>query len=319
MYKKIRELYRASVYNRADDNGNIFYFSSDDFKGLIKEEYNFQSSRGYNLKGYFYYYPNYKENRLVIFEHGMGGGHRAYMKEIEKLASLGYKVLSYDHSGCMESGGECTFGFSQSLMDLDDCIKSIKANDVYKDLELSVVGHSWGAYSSMNIPSFHEVKHIVAMSGFISVKQIVSQFLGGLLYPFRKKIYEEEVETGKEYALVNAVDSLKKTKANVLIIHSKDDKVVKYNKTFKVMQKNLEGYLNIKFMTVDGKNHNPNYTVEALKYKDEFFKDYKMALKNSMLETKEQKEKFKKKYDWDKMTLQDDKVWKEIFKYLENE
>lgn len=319
MFNKINEMYRSAVYTRADDKGRIFYFSSDDFEGLNKEEYNFTSSRGHNLKGYFYYYEGYKKGRVIIFDHGMGSGHRGYMKEIEKLASNGYLVLSYDHSGCMESGGESTFGFPQSLMDLDDCIKSLKANSKYKDLEISVVGHSWGAFSCMNIASFHDVKHIVAMSGFISVKQIISQFFSGLLLPFRKRIYNMALEEAKEYATVNALDSLKKTKAQVLIIHSKDDKTVKYSKTFAYLKKNLEGYLNIKFYSVEGKNHNPNYTVDALKYKDNFFKDYKNALKNNLLETDEQKESFKKKYDWNKMTGQDETVWKEIFKYLEME
>lgn len=315
---KIREVYRKTLYSRVDDNGSIFYFSSDDFEGLNKEEYIFDSSRGHKLKGYFYYYKVVKFNSLVIFDHGMGGGHRSYMKEIEMLARKGYLVLAYDHSGCMESEGESTFGFPQSLMDLDDCIKSIKAHPKYESYDISVIGHSWGAYSCLNIPSFHEVKHIIAMAGFISVKQVISQFFAGPLVFFRKRIYQEAVAESKEYALVNAVDSLKKTKASVLVIHSKDDKTVKYNKTFKVMKDNLEGYINIKFMTVEEKNHNPNYTKEAVEYKDKFFKEYKEAIKKGLLNTEAQKETFKRKYDWNKMTAQDEKVWKEIFKYLEN-
>ena len=188
LYDKIREVYRKALYNRVDDNGNIFYFSSENFEGLEKEEYTFASSRGHELKGYFYFYKAYKPNHLVIFDHGMGGGHRSYMKEIEMLAKKGYLVLAYDHSGCMESGGESTFGFPQSLMDLDDCIKSIKANPKYENFDLSVIGHSWGAYSCLNIASFHELKHIIAMSGFISVKQILSQFFSGPLVFFRKRI-----------------------------------------------------------------------------------------------------------------------------------
>ena len=36
---KIREVYRKSLYSRVEDNGSIFYFSSDDFEGLNKDEY----------------------------------------------------------------------------------------------------------------------------------------------------------------------------------------------------------------------------------------------------------------------------------------
>ena len=35
---KIREVYRKTLYSRVEDNGSIFYFSSDDFEGLNKEE-----------------------------------------------------------------------------------------------------------------------------------------------------------------------------------------------------------------------------------------------------------------------------------------
>mgnify|MGYP003413786123 CR=1 FL=1 len=43
-----------SVY--VNTKGKGFYFSSDNFNGLMKEEYNFKSSLGHDLKGFIYYY-----------------------------------------------------------------------------------------------------------------------------------------------------------------------------------------------------------------------------------------------------------------------
>jgi hypothetical protein len=47
------------MYTRCDDTETVHYFSSVDFVGLNKEEYNFKSSLGHDLKGYIYYYDNY--------------------------------------------------------------------------------------------------------------------------------------------------------------------------------------------------------------------------------------------------------------------
>ena len=81
-------MYRGMAYTRCDDNGTAYYFSADDFAGLHKESYRFKSSKGYNLQGYLYYYDNPVKDRLVVFDHGLGGGHRSYMKEIEKLGTI---------------------------------------------------------------------------------------------------------------------------------------------------------------------------------------------------------------------------------------
>ena len=123
----LEKAYRKNLFIRNDNPNGIFYFTPADFDGLQAHPYTFPSSMGHELKGYFYHYENPIPNRLVVFDHGMGNGHRAYMREIERLAKAGFLVFSYDHTGCMESGGESTNGFAQSLKDLDDCFKALKA------------------------------------------------------------------------------------------------------------------------------------------------------------------------------------------------
>ena len=173
--KQIVDAYRGMMHTRCDDTRTVHYFSSEDFPGLSAEEYSFKSKLGHTLVGYIYSYEGAREDRLVIFEHGFGGGHRAYMKEIERLAAHGYRVLSYDHTGCMASGGETPNGLAQSLSDLDDCIKAVSSDEGLSGLSLSVMGHSWGAFSTMNSPALSKrVTHVVAISGFVSVWDMVS-------------------------------------------------------------------------------------------------------------------------------------------------
>ena len=104
--KQIIGTFRNNFLRRCDDTGTAFYFSAADFPGLEAEPFSFPSCKGHELKGYFYHYDDPIPGRIVVFDHGFGGGHRSYMKEIELLCRHGYLVFSYDHTGCMESGGD---------------------------------------------------------------------------------------------------------------------------------------------------------------------------------------------------------------------
>ncbi len=315
--KQIEKVFRSTLYRRCDDDGSTFYFSHKDFKGLEAQPYTFVSSMGNTLKGYFYSYEYADESRLIVFDHGFGGGHRSYMKEIEMLCRQGYKVFSYDHTGCMESEGENTNGFAQSLRDLDDCLTALKKDESVNTSDISVIGHSWGGFSAMNIAALHpDITHIVVISGFISVEEMVKQNFSGLLKGYRKYILGIEHQANPDYVGYNGVNTLSKTDAKVLLVYSSDDGLVKKEIHFDALKNGLAGKENIEFLLVDGKGHNPNYTREAVKLLGEYADAKGKALKKNLLQTKEQKEKFKNSFNWDKITEQDEKVWEKIFETL---
>lgn len=315
LYHLAQKFYHNAVYARNDADGTLHYFSHKDFDGLQAVPYSFASSKGHTLHGYFYSYPNPLPARLVVFDHGMGGGHRAYMKEIEKLCAKGLMVLAYDHTGCMRSEGDTTGGFAQSLRDLDDCLKSLSKLGGGVPYDISVVGHSWGGFAAMNIGAFHpEVRRIVAISGFVSVENILEQKFGGILKNVGKRFYQQAKRQDPKFAGVNALDSLKKTRAKVLLIHSEDDKMVSVE-GFDLLKTALEHRPNFTFLKVYHKGHNPNYTEQAVRYKEAFFATYPKAKKK--LKTKEEKAAFVAAQDWHKMTEQDTRVWEHIFAALE--
>lgn len=317
--KKVIKIYEDMMLSRCDDNGNVFYFSADDFPGLEKIPYSFSSSKGHTLQGYFYSYPDAVKNRLIIFEHGMGGGHRSYMREIEKLCMGGYLVLAYDHTGCMESGGENTGGLSQSLCDLNDLINTLKKDEKYRSYDISVMGHSWGGFSTMNISVLHpEISHLVVMSGFVSVEKMINSFFSGILKPYRKCIMELEKKSNPDFVNSDGADALKNTDAKVLLIYSDNDNLCKKEVHFDELKNKLSGRDNIEFILEKNKGHNPNFTEDAVKYKDDFFAVLTKKSKKKELETKEEKENFKKSFDWYRMTGQDENVWHRIFSFLEN-
>lgn len=316
---KIIQLYKSRMFCRYDETGTAFYFSADDFKGLNKEPFSFVTPKGNRLQGYFYSYENPIPGRLIIFDHGMGGGHRAYMREIEMLAGKGYLVFSYDHTGCMESEGESTGGFATSLADLDAAVGALKADERFKNMKLSVVGHSWGAYAAQNVCNFRpDLAHIIAISGPLSAESMINQSFGGILKFYRRDIMAAENKANDEkYVSCDAITALGKTNAQILIIHSSDDKIVKRESNFDKIKTALESKPNISFLLADGKAHNPNYTAEAVIYMGNYFKALNRKLKKGELSTDEQKKAFLAQYDWHYMTAQDEAVWAEIFKTLE--
>ena len=318
--KQIEKIYKSNIFVRNDNSHGIFYFGPGDFPGLKSHAYDFKANAGHDLKGFFYHYDNPIPGRLLVFDHGMGNGHRAYMREIETLCKAGFLVYSYDHTGCMASGGESCGGFAQSLSDLDCCITALKQEAVLKDRKIAVMGHSWGGFSTMNIAALHpEITHVVSMSGFVSVELMLEQSFSGLLKAYRPGILELERQTNPRYADFDARESLKNANAKVLLIYSADDQIVHKAVHFDALRKALDGVEHVQFLLVDGKNHNPGYGDDAVVYKDAFFAEYTKAAKKKLLATPQQQKEFMARYDWLRMTKQDDAVWNEIITHLKSE
>ena len=314
--KQVVNAYKGMMHTRCDDTETVFYFSFENFSGLRREAYAFQSSMGHTLQGYLYCYDAPIEGKLIVFDHGFGGGHRAYMKEIEQLCKHGYLVFAYDHTGCMESGGETPNGLAQSLRDLDDCITAIKADPRFVGLELSVMGHSWGGFSTLNITALHpEITHIVAISGFVSVEEIMKTFFGGALQGYRRAVLALERECNPVYASYHAVESLLRSDVQALLIYSEDDPLccrVHYD----LLKAGLREKKNVKFLLEKHKGHNPNYTEEAVKLLEKFSKARAKLTRKKKLSA-EEKQSFVASFDWDRITEQDEAVWREIFAHLD--
>ncbi len=314
----ITKTYKKTLFSRHDDDGSVFYFQTEDFPGLLREPYSVNNQKGERLSGYFYHYEGYRDDALVVFEHGMGTGHRGYMREIERIAKEGYLVFAYDHTGCTESEGEHIRGFSGSLADLDAVISALLSDESYRNKKISVIGHSWGGFSTMNIGALHKELHaIVAMSGFSSVREMQKQVVPLILRPYLKVLYKIEERENPKHFDKNALESLKRTECKVLIIHSADDKTVSARLHFEPLRKALSNKDNIKFLKLDGKDHNPAYSKAAVEYKNKFFKELTRRRKEKTLSTDEEKRSFNAAYDFYRMTEQDEAVWREIFETIE--
>ena len=318
--KTIVGIYKKNICVRQDGNPLLSYFSADDFPGLQHTPFDFLGNNGQKLQGYFYYYQNPRKDRLIIFDHGMGYGHVAYMKEIELIARRGYTVFTYDHTGCRESEGENVVGFAQSLCDLDYAVNAVRTVEEYKNATLSVIGHSWGGFAALNISALHkDIESCVSLSGFICVEQMIAQFFPGILKLYRPAVLQLEHESNPMYSIIDARKNLQNTNTRILYIASDDDPTVKSDYHFKLLREALCHRSNFEFMLLNGKKHNPNYTVDAVAELTKMSDSMTEGMKKDSFKTPEDAERFRTSWDWHKITEQDEGVWNTIFTFLEGD
>lgn len=302
---------------RQEEQPYFVYFRLENCPGLQAEPYSFKSDKNI-LNGFFYHYDKYDASTIVIFSHGIGGGHSSYLKEINELAKMGYLVLAYDNTGCVSSEGASICGLSQSVKDLDFAIKSLKEKENFKDKKIFVVGHSWGGFAASNINNFEHVDKVVAISPFISLSAEYHSLFKGLLGIFVPSIIKEELKAVGEWAKSSALNALNKSNVSALIVHSMDDKTVSYKKNTGVLQRKIKNPM-VQFYIVDGYGHHPQYTKEASDYFNEVFLGFDKGVMDKSLESLESKYAYFKDKDFNAMTIQNPTTWSVIEKYLKQD
>lgn len=307
-------IYKKLCIHRYEEMPYLGYLKYTDFKGLKYEKYEF-TSKGQKMVGGFYYYDNYKKDSLVIFCHGIGGGYSSYMSEIEMLAQAGYKVLAFDYIGCCKSEGKDIISMTESLVNLNACLNSLK--DKYDEQNISVMGHSWGGFAASNIIKYHPSLHaIIDISGFISIHKMLEGFIKGMGRILIKGIYKYEKKKNPSLYNSSAIETLQSCKAKVLIIHDELDNMVPYALSIKLLKEKVNNP-NIKYIITKGKYHNPQYTMDACSYMRNTFMAFNEAIKKKQIKTLEQKKEFFKDVDWFRMTKQDLEIYKSILETLE--
>lgn len=308
MARLTKKIHNNLFGSRCEIKPGIKYFHASDFKNLRTVNFSFKNSKGNTLNGFYYYYDPIDFDSLVVFCHGLGGGHEAYMKEIEFLAKKGFTVLSFDYQGTILSSGDKVGGFLQGLSDVDECLNIIKKENQYKNIYL--VGHSWGAFNAMNVIKYHpEVKKVVAMSGFLSLKQIFRDSIPSplkFLYRGLKKIEEKDNEKYKD---IDSLTSLENFKGKALLLHSTDDNMVDFYTSFQYIRDNIKNK-NVKFIECSGKFHNVSYKTDSVEALNKYLREL------DKLENNEEKIALANKTDFNKLCDLDFGIMTEIVNFL---
>lgn len=313
--------YRKNFIRRYDDTGYLRYFCAADFPELRDEPFTFPSGT-YLLAAHWYSCGDPREGELVIFCHGIGGGHRSYMQEIVALCRRGYRVLAYDNTGCFDSEGPDIISMSHSLADLDACLRYLKNEGIFQQFTcVFVIGHSWGGFAAGNIASLHDgIAKAVVISGFISTERLLEDNLSGMALPLRKTVHKRlcafEKKAAPDYFETCTLDAVNGRKTRFLFAHSTDDPMVLYDRHTGFLREHTDNPY-VRWRISEGRKHNPNYTQDAVDYMNDMFAAFNQGVKDGSLKTLADKQRHFADADWVRMTAQDDAFWDDVAAFLQ--
>ncbi len=270
-----------SVYN---DNFGVRFttyqplaWDIEDFDGLMRDKYTFESDKGQVLTGYKYYRNNVETKGLVVIAHGFGGGgHRSYMNIADYFTSNGYVVFAYDATGNDESEGEAVGGLPQGVIDLDYALRFIKSSSEFTDIPIVLWGHSWGGYSVGSVMKLHpDVKAAIIVAGFnesLDMLETEGRNIAGDAIDFVLPYFEEyEKETFGAYASMSILESLDTTDASVMIIHSADDDMIPIEISYDRYYEKYANNERFTFIRFEDRGHNYVFCSEdRKKYVEEY-------------------------------------------------
>lgn len=293
---------------RQDGDPRLKYLSNDDFDSLLGEPISFKSNKGQNLRGFVYYRQGKKYKGLILFIHGIGGGHMAYTTEINFFAQNGYKVFAFDTTGSMHSEGKGMVGVSQGIIDVEYALNYIKQDNKLSKMDLYIFGHSLGGYIAINSLRIknNNIKKAVILSGF---KSLSSQVVG------QKKIFILLVPLIKIYGLLkfglkgnyDSLKTMQKTKVPVLFIQGYKDRAVPFIDSG-MEYKNKANNPLVKFLFLESKYHYPYLSDRAESYLNKVFKSLKGKGEDNILPI-----------DYKLICEEDTYVMNEILEFLRND
>lgn len=245
----------------------------EDFSDMDRRQVRFPSNRGQMLTGYVYSARedgDTKPKGLVVLSHGLGGGHSSYLYEIDYFVGQGYDVFAYDNTGCYESEGDDMVGLVQSCIDLDYALRYVESDPMLSGPTV-LYGHSWGGYAVAAVLNYgHDVAAIVSRSGFnrsqdMLIDQGVSMVgnVAKVLSPYMRLYEMIKFGRASGFTGVGGIDS---SDADVMIIQSSDDQVVK-------LKDSIYGHLgectragDVETILFEDKGHDVVVSYEAMAY-----------------------------------------------------
>ena len=231
------------------------------------------------LKGWIYGAEN--TEKLIVFAHGIGSGHEAYVNQLCWFIDRGWCVFAYDAAGSGDSPGDSTVGLVQSALDLDSALTYAEQDPRLKDMPKVLLGHSWGGFAVGGVLNFdHDIKAAVSLSGYAYPLEMLDQgavyVLGKtgakLFHPFAA-LYNR-ITFGK-YAKLNAADGINKANIPFLAMHGESDEFVLYSLGIISQQEKItDPYAEFEPITGDFSHHNDYFhSEECNRYVAEQFTD----------------------------------------------
>lgn len=318
----IVEVIYSKIFGHRTVSDPIKRFEIEDFPNLQREKAVFKSGDNL-LTGYFYNYKKFSDKKIIIFAHGFGNGHARYLEIIDYFASKGFYVFSYDATSVDESEGNGINGFPQGVIDLSNAIKFVM-NKGYKQKDIILVGHSWGAYSaSAVINEYPHISKVVAFAGFNNPVELIKehgmQWTGQDISDQLPYMEQHEKRCFGKYADYKVVRAIKKSTTQFYFIHSEDDDVVPFAIGLKLYRKECKGIDRVKYKVFKDRTHICYNTVAGNKYFNELKGEYNKYLKEKEYTDEDKKHLLTLLIDKDKyFHMLDYKLMEDVVKFITN-
>ena len=292
--------------------GDYEHYSGD----YPRTEVSFKSG-GNELKGFIYGGNN--DKGLLVFAHGIGGGHEDYMKTLIWFVDKGWRVFGYDATGSGHSEGSGTRGLPQSALDLDAALDYIESDESLNSFPVFLMGHSWGGYAVTAVLNFdHEIAGSVSVAGYNDPMTMISEFADGMMgdssaaYPFMW-IYNKVLFWN--YSDLSAVDGINSCDVPVMIIHGTQDGTIGYDRSSIIAQRDKITNPNVQYLTLDEMHSSMFQSKDSIVYSDELNKEYKSLYEQYGEIPDNVKEEFYAAADKDRLNKPNEEFLEQIEKF----
>ena len=309
---------------RCEGNSDLKYFTHEDFEDLDAKPVSFLSDRGQRLNGAVYTYRGVEPSGLVIFAHGMGGGHLSYTTDIRTITKAGFAVLAYDNTGTMASEGRSLHSFYQAVKDLRAALNFVHGDKKLSEYKIVLAGHSWGAYTVCQALAFAEdqVAGVVAFSPPDSAARVIcdnmSQAVGIPMIWILPALWTASVIRGGWSSRHKSSSVLLKTdKVPVMILQGDADTAVLL-KNSPLSNPKVMAKKNITGIIYEGKAHNVYQTKESEKYLNKVFNAIAKAQKKYGKNIPEDEKAKVYDIDYELIVQEDDNVMRVVTNFIRN-
>jgi len=188
----------------------------DDF-ALTYEDIFFSTSDGIELNGWYVGSPG--SNITVLFFHGNAGNMGVRTELMRVLYDMGLNVFTFDYRGFGKSEGEPTE--EGTYLDAEAALDYLVTEKNCTMDRIIIYGWSLGGAISSHLAAEHTPAAFILEGSFTSYDDIAGDIFHRMLLPAPLGLLADfEYETS---------DNVARVECPVLVIHSKDDKVVPYH------------------------------------------------------------------------------------------
>lgn len=257
----------------------------EDYPDLEAKFVKFKSGKN-NLDAFFLTHKDIKEYKaVIIMAHGIGCSRANYMARYEYFAKKGFIVFAYDCTGTCKSEGKNIKGLPQSQVDLENAIKYVSSLQELKDYKLLVYGHSWGGYAAatvLNTKTADKLTAVATFSGFNDIWNIiyfqVSKYATKVILLAKPWMYLYFMVLYGKKALYKGIKGINRYKGDVLVMHSKDDKTVRFADSVAIHKDECTNP-NAEFVIFEDRGHTLARPVETEKHLKQINKSHVSQIK----------------------------------------